>query len=175
TQVVRYAVRLADATRHPERYGLPELSEIIEVGASPRGPIGLIQAAQALAVLRGRDYVTARDVHDLAADVLRHRMVLSYEAHADGITSDQVLDRIMAAVDPRAVGSGGTLGGAAGVGGGYTATGAQAGQPGQAGAFTSLGGGTAAAAPTQHHPQTAQHETAVHDQTAPSFRKAGER
>ncbi|MEN0014174.1 MAG: MoxR family ATPase, partial [Solirubrobacteraceae bacterium] len=112
-QVVRYAVRLADATRHPERYGLPDLTEVIEVGSSPRGPIGLVQAAQALAVLRGRDYVTARDVHDLAADVLRHRMVLSYEAHADGITSDQILSRIIAAVDPRGVGSGGSLGGTA--------------------------------------------------------------
>jgi MoxR-like ATPase len=113
--VVRYAVRLADATRHPERYGLSDLTEIIEVGASPRGPIGLIQAAQALAVLRGRDYVTARDVHDLAADVLRHRMVLSYEAHADGVTADEILDRIMAAVDPRGAGSGsgGSLGGQA--------------------------------------------------------------
>jgi MoxR-like ATPase len=100
SSVVRYAVRLADATRHPERYGLADLSSIIEVGASPRGPIGLIQAAQALAVLRGRDYVTTRDVRDLAPDVLRHRMVLSYEAHADGVTGDQILDRILAAVDP---------------------------------------------------------------------------
>ncbi|MBJ7471071.1 MAG: MoxR family ATPase [Solirubrobacteraceae bacterium] len=105
-QVLRYAVRLADATRHPERYGLPHLAKVIEIGASPRGPIGLVQAGQALAVLRGRDYVTARDIHDLAADVLRHRMVLSYEAHADGITADEVLSQIMGVVDPRATGSG---------------------------------------------------------------------
>ena len=105
-QVVRYAVRLADATRHPERYGLPHLSNIIEIGASPRGPIGLVQAGQALAVLRGRDYVTARDIHDLVFDVLRHRMVLSYEAHADGVTPDQVLREIVQVVDPRAHASG---------------------------------------------------------------------
>lgn len=105
-QVVRYAVRLADATRHPERYGLPHLSSVIEIGASPRGPIGLVQAGQALAVLRGRDYVTARDVHDLVFDVLRHRMVLSYEAHADGVTPDEVLRQIVQVVDPRAHASG---------------------------------------------------------------------
>lgn len=98
TQVVQFAVRLADATRHPERYGLPELASAIEVGASPRGPIGLIQVGQALAVLRGRDYVTIRDVRDLAADVLRHRLVLSYEAHADGLTADQVLRAVLHAV-----------------------------------------------------------------------------
>lgn len=99
--VVRYAVRLADATRNPEQYGLPHLRGVIEVGASPRGPIGMIHAAQALAVLRGRDYVTTRDVRDLAADVLRHRMVLTYEAHADGITPDQILQQVFDRVDPQ--------------------------------------------------------------------------
>ena len=64
----------------------------IEVGASPRGPIGLVQAAQALALLRGRGYVTSRDVRDLAPDVLRHRLVLCYEALADGVTADAILD-----------------------------------------------------------------------------------
>jgi MoxR-like ATPase len=99
-QVVRFAVALADATRHPERYGLGDLQGAIDVGASPRGPIGLVQAAQALAVLRGRDYVTSRDVRALALDVLRHRLVLSYEAHADGLTPDDVLERVLRAVDP---------------------------------------------------------------------------
>ena len=66
-RVVNYAVRLADATRRPDRYeGLADLAPLIEVGASPRGPIGLIQAGQALAVLRGREHVTPRDVRDLA-------------------------------------------------------------------------------------------------------------
>ncbi|WP_245604140.1 AAA family ATPase [Patulibacter minatonensis] len=99
-QVVRFAVALADATRHPDRYGIGELRGAIDVGASPRGPIGLVQAAQALAVLRGRDYVTTRDVRALALDVLRHRLILSYEAHADGLTPDDVLDRVLRAVDP---------------------------------------------------------------------------
>ncbi len=101
-QVVRFAVKLADATRHPERYGLAHLTSAIDVGASPRGPIGLVQTAQALAVLRGRSYVTTRDVRALALDVLRHRLVLSYEAHADGVTADDVLREIIAAVDPSA-------------------------------------------------------------------------
>jgi MoxR-like ATPase len=99
-QVVRFAVALADATRNPDRYGIGELRGAIDVGASPRGPIGLVQAAQALAVLRGRDYVTTRDVRALALDVLRHRLILSYEAHADGLTPDDVLDRVLRAVDP---------------------------------------------------------------------------
>jgi len=102
--VVRFAVALADATRHPAKYGLADLESVIEIGSSPRGPIGLVQAAQALSVLRGREYVTHREVRDLAPDVLRHRMVLSYEAHADGVTPDEVLARVIDAVDakPRA-------------------------------------------------------------------------
>jgi MoxR-like ATPase len=104
-QVIRYAVRLADATRHPERYGLPALAGVIEIGASPRGPIGLVQAAQALAVLRGRAYVATVDVHDLALDVLRHRLVLSYEAHADGVQADDILRQVLNAVDPHAAGT----------------------------------------------------------------------
>ncbi|MCK9248265.1 MAG: AAA family ATPase [Solirubrobacteraceae bacterium] len=96
--VVRLAVRLADATRNPSAYGLPHLEPLIEIGASPRGPIGLVQAAQALAVLRGRDYVAERDVLSLAHDVLRHRLLLSYEAHADGVTPDRVLDEVVEVV-----------------------------------------------------------------------------
>jgi MoxR-like ATPase len=99
-RVVSYAVRLADATRRPDRYeGLADLAPLIEVGSSPRGPIGLIQAGQALAVLRGREHVTPRDVRDLAPDVLRHRLVLSYDAHADGVRPDEIVARVLAAVD----------------------------------------------------------------------------
>jgi MoxR-like ATPase len=98
-----YAVALADATRHPARWGLEELAPQIEIGASPRGPIGLIQAAQALALLRGRGYVTARDVRDVAPDVLRHRLLLSYEALADGVTPDAILERVLHAVEAPAV------------------------------------------------------------------------
>jgi MoxR-like ATPase len=96
--VVAYAVALADATRHPGRYGLHELDGLIEYGASPRGPIGLIQAGQALALLRGRGHVVAEDVAHLAADVLRHRLVLSYDALGDGVAPDDLLDRILGTV-----------------------------------------------------------------------------
>ena len=74
---------------------------MIEYGASPRGPIGLAQGARALALLRGRDYATTRDVRDVAADVLRHRIVLSYEAMADGVSADSILDKVFDAVDPQ--------------------------------------------------------------------------
>ena len=97
--VIGYAVQLADATRHPDRYGLGDIAKYIEYGSSPRGPIGLIGASQALALLRGRRHVVASDVRDLAPDVLRHRLVLSYEALSDGISPDDLLDRLLAAVD----------------------------------------------------------------------------
>jgi len=100
-RVIGYTIRLADATRHPDRYGLDDLAHLVEYGASPRGPIGLAQGARALALLRGRDYATSRDVRDVAADVLRHRLVLSYEAMADGVSADEVLDRVFEAVDPQ--------------------------------------------------------------------------
>jgi MoxR-like ATPase len=96
--VIAYAVALADATRRPARYGLHELEGLIEYGASPRGPIGAIQSAQALALLRGRNHVVAEDVADLAADVLRHRIVLTYDALGDGVVADDLLDRILATV-----------------------------------------------------------------------------
>jgi MoxR-like ATPase len=97
--VIGYAVQLADATRHPGRYGQEEIAPYIEYGSSPRGPIGLIGAAQALALLRGRRHVIAADVRDLAPDVLRHRLVLSYEALSDNVAPDDLLDRLLAAVD----------------------------------------------------------------------------
>ncbi len=100
-RVIGYTIRLADATRHPDKYGLGEIAPLIEYGASPRGPIGLAQGARALALLRGRDYATTRDVRDVAADVLRHRIVLSYEAMADGVSSDFILDKVFDAVDPQ--------------------------------------------------------------------------
>ncbi len=96
--MIGYAVALADATRHPEGYGLSEVAPLIEFGASPRGPIGLIQASRALALLRGRTHVDPRDVRDLAPDVLRHRIVLSYDALSDGVTADGLLEHILGAV-----------------------------------------------------------------------------
>ena len=94
-EVVAYAVQLVDGTRHPERYGLTDLSELIQYGSSPRGAIGMVQAGQALALLRGRRHVLVDDIRDLAPDVLRHRLVLSYDALSDDITADDILDRLL--------------------------------------------------------------------------------
>jgi MoxR-like ATPase len=99
-KIMTYAVRLADATRNPERYGLEDISPLVEFGASPRAPIGVVQAARSLALLRGRDHATIRDVRDLAPDVMRHRLVLSYEAIADGVAPDEIIGRVLGAVDP---------------------------------------------------------------------------
>jgi MoxR-like ATPase len=93
--LIQYAVRLVSATRFPDRYGVPELARHLSYGASPRGSIHLIEGARALACLRGRDYVLPEDVTDLAPDVLRHRLVLSYEAAADGVTADELIRRVM--------------------------------------------------------------------------------
>jgi MoxR-like ATPase len=95
-----YAVALVDATRHPARYGLADLEPLIQFGASPRASLGLVQAARALALLRGRTYAAHHDVRDLAADVLRHRLVLSYDALADRVVPDELIDRIVATVEP---------------------------------------------------------------------------
>ncbi len=101
-ETIGYAVALANATRHPAAHGLQDIAPMIEFGASPRGPIGLVQAARVLALLRGRGHVTTDDVRDLAADVLRHRIVLSYDALSEGVTADQLLERVLAAVsEPR--------------------------------------------------------------------------
>jgi MoxR-like ATPase len=93
--LVRYAVRLAAATREPARYGMPALADYLSYGASPRAPIHLIEGARALAHLRGRSYVLLEDVTDLVADVFRHRLVLSYQALADAVTADDIIDRVM--------------------------------------------------------------------------------
>ena len=96
--LVQYGVKLVSATRRCERYGLRELSRYITFGASPRATIWLIEGARALAFLRGRQYVLAQDVTDLVPDVLRHRLVLSYEALSDGQTADTLIVRVMQAV-----------------------------------------------------------------------------
>ncbi len=96
--LVSYAVSLAAATRAPENAGLSELAGYVSYGASPRGPISITQASRALALLRGRDYATAEDVRALAKDALRHRLVLSYQALAEGVTPDSVLDRVLEVV-----------------------------------------------------------------------------
>ena len=93
--LMQYAVRLVAATRTPERFGIKDLARYITFGASPRATIHLVEAARALAFLRGRAYVLPVDVTDLAPDVLRHRLSLSYEALADAVTPDQLIARIM--------------------------------------------------------------------------------
>ncbi len=96
--LVQYAVKLVAATREPKRAGLPELERQLSYGASPRATISLVEGARALALLRGRSYALPEDFGDLAADALRHRLVLSYEALAEGLRSDALIGQIMARV-----------------------------------------------------------------------------
>src|SRR5690242_11730850 len=88
--LVSYAVDLASATRDPASRGMPELADYIAYGASPRGPISLVQAARALALVRGRSYVLVEDLHALARDALRHRLVLTYQALAEEVSPDRI-------------------------------------------------------------------------------------
>ncbi|GAA3613975.1 AAA family ATPase [Microlunatus ginsengisoli] len=96
--IVDYAVRLVTATRSPESVGQADLQRYLTYGASPRATIALVLGARALAFLRGRDYVLPYDVDELALDVLRHRIVLSYEALADDLGADDLLVRVLRAV-----------------------------------------------------------------------------
>ena len=93
--LIRYAVNLAIATRQPAKSGIPEVSKYILYGASPRASINLIISARALAFIRGRKYIVPQDVQDMVLDVTRHRLVLSYEALSDSVTTDAILQRIM--------------------------------------------------------------------------------
>jgi MoxR-like ATPase len=96
--LIQYAVRLVSATRTPDKHDLKELGRFITYGASPRATINLTEGARALAMLRGRSYVLPEDMTDLVPDVLRHRLVLSYEALSEGLTADAVIAKIMAKV-----------------------------------------------------------------------------
>jgi MoxR-like ATPase len=96
--LIEYAVKLANATRQLAAVGLGELSPYVTFGASPRASINLILAGRALALVRGREYALPDDLREIAPDVLRHRFVLSYQALADGVTADDVIDRILAVV-----------------------------------------------------------------------------
>ncbi len=93
-----YAVRLVMATREPARWGLDDLSRLIALGASPRGTLGLLASARALAVLRGRRYAVPQDVHDVAPEVLRHRITLTYDALAEGVHPEAVVESLLARV-----------------------------------------------------------------------------
>jgi len=96
--LIEYAVRLASATRAPEEHGVREIGRYITFGASPRASINLVLSARALACVRGRGYALPQDVLDMALDVLRHRLVLSYEALTDDVTSDDLLRTIIARI-----------------------------------------------------------------------------
>ncbi len=96
-QLEEYLVQLVVATRSPSKVAEP-LRRLVRWGASPRGTIALDRCSRAVAWLAGRDYVTPDDVHAVASDVLRHRILLSWEAEAEGVTSDAVLQQLVAAV-----------------------------------------------------------------------------
>jgi MoxR-like ATPase len=96
--VLDYAVRLVLASRAPADHGLPDLIPLIAHGASPRATLGLVAAGRALALMRGRTYVLPQDIFDVGPDVLRHRLLLSYEALADGVDAEQVVNRILSTV-----------------------------------------------------------------------------
>ncbi len=93
--IIQYAVRMVTATRQPGDFGLPDLASYITYGASPRASINLILTGRALAFVRGRNYVLPQDVLDMALDVIRHRLVLSYEALSDNVSSDDLLSKIL--------------------------------------------------------------------------------
>jgi MoxR-like ATPase len=96
--LVSYAVGLASATREPDAHGVAGLKDYIAFGASPRGPISLVQSARALALVRGRDYVLGEDLQLLAKDAMRHRLVLTYQALAEELSPDTILDQVLATV-----------------------------------------------------------------------------
>ncbi|MEZ4616363.1 MAG: MoxR family ATPase [Caldilineaceae bacterium] len=96
--LIEYAVKMVTATREPEKHGLAELEQYITFGASPRASINLILAARALAFVRGRTYALPQEVRDMALDVIRHRLVLSYEALSDNVTADELLNKILSRI-----------------------------------------------------------------------------
>ncbi|MBI3538096.1 MAG: AAA family ATPase [Chloroflexi bacterium] len=98
--LIEFAVRLASATRKPAEYGIAEIGKYITYGASPRASIYLILTARALAYVRGRSYVLPQDVVDIAPDVLRHRLILSFEALSDNVTSDTIITKVLERITP---------------------------------------------------------------------------
>jgi MoxR-like ATPase len=96
--LITYAVKLVGATRRPDQHGMADLGKYISFGASPRASISLIEASRALAYLRGRGYVLPEDLTALAADTMRHRLVLSYEALAEGLSADALIEKVMSKI-----------------------------------------------------------------------------
>lgn len=98
-ELKKYIVNLIFATREPENFGLEKYKDYIQYGASPRASINLFNAAKAYAYLRGKDHVTPVDIAAMSKDVLRHRVIMSYEAEAEGISSDMIVEKVLEAVD----------------------------------------------------------------------------
>jgi len=98
-RIVDYIVDIVHATREPAAAGLPDLVPLIEFGASPRATISLAQASRAHAFLRGRAFVTPDDIKAIAPDVLRHRVLTTYEAEAEEITADEIVRRVLAKIE----------------------------------------------------------------------------
>ncbi|MEV4066297.1 AAA family ATPase [Nonomuraea dietziae] len=98
--VADYVVRLVMSTRSPAEYGMPDLADTIEIGVSPRATLGLVAAGRALAVLRGRDYLLPDDVRDVAVDVMGHRLMLTFDALADGVDAENVVRQVLHSVPP---------------------------------------------------------------------------
>jgi len=97
-EIERYIIELVAATRDPKAYGLEELDAYIEYGASPRASIDMYKASRAIAYLKGQDYVSPMEIAYIAKEILRHRIILSYEAQAEDITQDYIIEKILAAV-----------------------------------------------------------------------------
>ncbi len=97
-QIEEYIIDLIFATREPERYGLKELKSYISFGASPRASIDMFKATKAIAYMKGKDHVTPLEVASIAKEILRHRIILSYEAEAEGIFSDTIIDKVLESV-----------------------------------------------------------------------------
>ena len=97
-EVQSYMIELVNATRNPQEYGLDEIAEYIQFGASPRVSIDMFKAVKAMAFLRGKDFVTPVDVAYIAKELMRHRIVLTYEAEAEGITTDEIIQKVLETV-----------------------------------------------------------------------------
>jgi len=98
--LMQYAVKLVGATRRPDKYDLADIAKYLTYGASPRATIGMIEGAKALAMLRGRRYVLPEDITDLVPDVMRHRLVLSYEALAENVSAEMIVQRVLKKIPP---------------------------------------------------------------------------
>ena len=97
-EVEKYMIELVSATRNPSEYGLSEIADYLQFGASPRVSIDMFKAVKAMAFLRGKDYVSPVDIAYIIKEIMRHRIILTYEAEAEGVTADQVIDKIVQAV-----------------------------------------------------------------------------